>query len=240
LLAAPYVLDLEQGTYRLVWTQGITRLRWLLVRAGLLGAAAALASVVFSLLMTWWHSPLDRLSRARFSPISFDTEGLVPIAYGLFALALVLALGTLLRRTIPAMALAMVIFVAVRSGIEVLARPRYLPPLDIPWTSRSIPIGPQDWLISKGEIYRDRLGHAFSFDQVNQLCGNPSMASNLSPAAIKDAYVACYDHYGLSEIVRFQPADRYWLFQGIESAIFLGVAAALLALTIWWVRNRVA
>lgn len=28
LLAAPFVLELEQGTYRLVWTQSITRTRW--------------------------------------------------------------------------------------------------------------------------------------------------------------------------------------------------------------------
>ena len=36
LLAAPFILDLEHGTYRLAWTQSITRGRWLL---GKLGAA---------------------------------------------------------------------------------------------------------------------------------------------------------------------------------------------------------
>ena len=30
LLAAPFILDLEHGTYRLAWTQSITRRRWLL------------------------------------------------------------------------------------------------------------------------------------------------------------------------------------------------------------------
>ena len=240
LLAAPYVQDLEQGTYRLVWTQSITRRRWLLTRAGLLAAIAVLASLACSLLMAWWHRPLNQLSGAAFSTISFDTQGLVPVTYTLFALALVLAIGTVLRRTIPAMALALVAFVAVRACIEVLARPRFRAPVDVSWMAGPIPVGPHDWVISKGELYRDRLGHTFSFDQVNQICGSPSSSPTLSPAAVKDAYIACYNQHGLSEIVRYQPADRYWLFQSMECAIFLGLAAGLLALTVWWVRYRIS
>ena len=38
ILAAPFILDLERGTYRLAWTQSITRGRWLL---GKLGTAIA-------------------------------------------------------------------------------------------------------------------------------------------------------------------------------------------------------
>ena len=44
--------------------------------------------------------------------------------------------------------------------------------------------------------------------------------------------------HGWSQYTIYQPTDRFWLFQGIESAISLGLAAALLALTIWWVRRR--
>ena len=240
LLAAPFLLDLEQGTYRVAWAQSITRLRWLLVRAGVLGTAAVLSSLAGSVLMTWWHGPLDQLSGATFSDLSFDTQGLVPVAYTLFGLALALTLGTLLRRAIPAMALTLVGFVAVRAGIEVLARPRYLAPLDRPWTSGPFPVGPRDWVLSRGEIYRNGLGQLLSWDRVDRLCGHPSTASTLSAAAAKDAYVACYARYGLAEIVRYQPAGRYWLFQGIEGALFFGLAGALLALTIWWVQNHLA
>jgi hypothetical protein len=38
----------------------------------------------------------------------------------------------------------------------------------------------------------------------------------------------------------FQPDSRYWPFQGIESAIFLGVTVVLLGLSAWWVSRRVA
>src|SRR5471032_1272848 len=35
LLAAPFVLDLDNGTYRLYWTQSITRRRWIATKLGL-------------------------------------------------------------------------------------------------------------------------------------------------------------------------------------------------------------
>jgi hypothetical protein len=38
--------------------------------------------------------------------------------------------------------------------------------------------------------------------------------------------------------VRFHPADRFWTFQAIEAAIFLGAAVPLLGLTVWVVRRR--
>ncbi len=37
----------------------------------------------------------------------------------------------------------------------------------------------------------------------------------------------------------FQPATRFWTFQGIEAALFLVLAAALVLLTFWWVAHRV-
>jgi hypothetical protein len=49
-LAAPFILDLEHGTYRLAWTQSITRGRWLAGKIGLPVIAALLASGVLILL----------------------------------------------------------------------------------------------------------------------------------------------------------------------------------------------
>jgi hypothetical protein len=34
-----------------------------------------------------------------------------------------------------------------------------------------------------------------------------------------------------------QPADRYFSFQAAETALFIVLAAALLGLTVWWVRK---
>ncbi len=38
----------------------------------------------------------------------------------------------------------------------------------------------------------------------------------------------------------YQPSDRFWTFQGIEAAIFVALALALLVLTLWWLKHRIA
>jgi hypothetical protein len=38
----------------------------------------------------------------------------------------------------------------------------------------------------------------------------------------------------------YQPADRYWTFQWLETGIFVGLALALVGLAYWWLRRRLA
>jgi hypothetical protein len=38
--------------------------------------------------------------------------------------------------------------------------------------------------------------------------------------------------------VTYQPASRFWAFQGIETGIFVVLAAVLLAVTFWVLRRR--
>jgi hypothetical protein len=42
------------------------------------------------------------------------------------------------------------------------------------------------------------------------------------------------------EVVTYQPASRFWAFQGIETAIFVVLALLLAGLCFWWVRHRLA
>ena len=51
---APLVArELETGTYRLGWSQSITRFRWLAVKLGLVGLASVAVAGLFSLMVTW-------------------------------------------------------------------------------------------------------------------------------------------------------------------------------------------
>ena len=43
LLAAPFVLELENGTYRLAWTQSVTRRRWIATKLGVAVGAALIS-----------------------------------------------------------------------------------------------------------------------------------------------------------------------------------------------------
>ena len=95
---APLVAkEFEQGTQDLVWTQGVTRRRWMTSNVACVLIAAAAWGGALSLLVTWWRGPEDALHGGRFG-VAFDITGVTPVAYDVFAVALGLAAGTMLRR----------------------------------------------------------------------------------------------------------------------------------------------
>ena len=70
----------------------------------------------------WWRSPFDTLE-GRMTPSGFDIEGLVVPAYALFALAIGILAGLLLRRTVAAMSVTLVVFAATRLAVLKFLRP---------------------------------------------------------------------------------------------------------------------
>jgi hypothetical protein len=234
-LGAPLVArEVERGTHRLAWTQGMTRLRWMLAKASALVVGTLLLSGAFSLLLMWWRGPLDQVSGDRFAT-GFDLEGVAPVAYALFALALGIAAGALLRRTVPAMAVTFGVFVALRGVIEFLLRPHYLPPvarISDPTQGNPNPYN-GDWVFNNGFSYVDRSGHYITSAQAVNLCSGSAKGTTLG-------FTSCLHDQGIQLLNLYQPANRFWLFQGIESGVFLVLALALLTLAIWWVRSRLA
>ena len=104
---APLVArELEAGTFRLAWTQSVTRTRWLAVKLGVIGLASMAVAGLASLMVTWWASPLDRVHLRLFG--TFDQRDIVPIGYAAFACALGVTAGVPIRRPLPAMAATLV------------------------------------------------------------------------------------------------------------------------------------
>jgi ABC-2 family transporter protein len=133
---APLVAgELESGSFRLAWTQDVSRARWLASRLAVTGLAAMAVAGLVSWLVTWWAGPLDRAGLDQFG--SFDSRGIVPVGYAAFAFTLGVLLGALLRRAVPAMAATLVVFTAARLAFRLLARPVLLPP--VTWV---IPLDP--------------------------------------------------------------------------------------------------
>ena len=230
LLAAPFVLEFEQGTFRLAWTQSISRRRWLTTKLGLIGLAAIAAALALTALMTWWRGPLDHLN-GRMDVNVFDFEGIVPIAYTFFAVGLVVAVGVLLRRTVLAIGLGFVGYLALRLVIQTWVRQNYAAPIRKIWPFGQS--GPANlasaWNLQSAPV--DRFGHQLSnVDLVVATCARGPKA----------AVAACAHTHGLYNLAVYQPAGRFWLFQGIETAIFGGLALALIVFAVWWVRNRVS
>jgi hypothetical protein len=237
LAAAPLLLQLEHGTYRLVWTQSATKERWLVAMLGSALLITLVASAGFDLLISWWRQPLDAI-QGSLSPGNFDSEGIVPIAYGTFALALVVSAAVLLRRSIAAIGVAFAGFLIMRYTITSWLRLDYLAPIRFSFRI-GVPIHRQflhagDW--STGAGISDGRGAIYLDSTVNQVC--PPKIDPHSGLQILDACLR--QHNWTFNTSLYQPASRFWPFQLIESAIYLGMAAALLAVTIWWIRARLA
>jgi hypothetical protein len=228
-IGAPLVArEIERGTHRLAWTQSVTRRRWIVAKiTGIVALAAAVGGVLV-VLMTWWRQPWD-LIQSSFDGAGFDFEGLMPIAYSLFALSLGVLAGTLLLRTLPAMAVTLAGFLAVRLPIEFLARPHFMTPITVVDTGNAAP--PGAWILDAGLV--DMHGNQVFEPQAFQLCG-PSLLQGPKQAG------SCLARYGIHSSLVYQPSDRFWPFQFIESGIYVASSVLLLTLAVVWIRGRLS
>jgi hypothetical protein len=231
--------ELEGGTYRMVWTQSITRSRWLAVKLGVIGTVAAIATAVFSFVFTWWSSPFDRLGN-RLGTAVFGQRGLAPVGYAVFAFVLGVTLGAVIRRTVPAMAATLAAFIAVRFGIQTWVRPTLLGVVDVdaPITGFNGPSAPsRGWIASARTV--DRAGHFLgSPGQVRdsvlpRLCGLTTRS-----AQTNTQLAACARRLGVHDIVTMHPANQFWPLQAWETTLFLTLALLCGLFCFWWVRRR--
>jgi hypothetical protein len=255
LLGAPLLAqEFEAGTSQFAWTQSITRRRWLAAKAGWLLLAAAAVGGVVSGLVTWWSGPDNALQANAFDPGRFDIMGIAPVGYAVFAAALGITAGALLRRTLPAIGLTLAGFIAIRSVIYILVRPHFLTAVTsyFPIGSGFSPAG-SGWQLASGFVGAS--GQPISVPQSTsgQVISGPGVSIPVSslPApcqaaagngpftrATYHAVVSCAQAHGIRGYVTYQPASRYWAFQGIETGIFVLLAAVLIAVTFVVISRR--
>jgi len=225
VLAAPFILDLEHGTYRLAWTQGITRGRWLLGKLGLPLVAALAASAVLIVLFTWWRTPQANLN-GRLDTGIYDTAGVVVLGYTLFALGLALAIGAVWRRSAVALTVAFVGYFAARIVDDLWLRNRLVSPLHRTWRGAGEPRFLYHANVLSQTAYVN--GHRVGGSGGGIVSGHSKLAVPVGAAA-NTVFHAVY-----------QPASDFWPMQLTETGICAGVAALLIAFAAWWTHERVA
>ncbi len=232
LLAAPFALELESGTYRLAWTQSITRRRWVVTKLALAIGSALLAALVLTALLTWWHHPLVRLE-GRMDASIYDGEGIVVFGYTLFALALGTALGVVWRRAVPALAAGFGVYFAIRVFVDTWLRQRLLHPLTLsyPFAGQRPAKLDHAWIIS--ESLADRSGHA-----LQRVGDGPCI--RVAATQTKTVIGDCLAQHGILMHTVYEPASRFWALQGVETGMFAGSAVVLLLASAWWTHRRIA
>ncbi len=241
--------ELETGTYRLAWSQSVTRSRWLTVKLGLIGLASLATVAAFSLMVTWAADPIDRVSMGRILPATFSERGIAPVGYAAFGVAFAVAAGTVTRRAIPAMGLT----VAVLSAAEVAAR--WIRPHLIPPVSALLAITPSNingigirMLRSGAGVLNvtgttSATGRWILATQIVNAAHQPVTGIPLTaagPLSVQScaasralsclAYLA---RHGYRELVTYQPAGRFWALQVRETAIFVALAVAFTVFSFW-------
>jgi ABC-type transport system involved in multi-copper enzyme maturation permease subunit len=243
--------EFETGTFRLAWTQGVTRTRWLAAKLAIAGAAAIAAGELFTLMVAWWSSPIHKAEPGYtpFTSGSFHT-GVAPAGYAAFAFALGVTAGLLIRRTLPAMAVTLAIFTAVIVAFPIWVRPHLIPPVQATSTLSLASIANMPGVgafnghlsLAPGPAAAPPGAWVISSSQLTTPDGRASSSEPAGPCGTSSASAqACNDYIEslrLRQTATYQPASRYWAFQWIETAIYLTLALALAGFSFWWINRN--
>jgi ABC-type transport system involved in multi-copper enzyme maturation permease subunit len=222
---APLVArEVELGTHRLVWTQGVSRARWAIAKFGWITAGVLVLTAIYAAIYTWWITPVVDTSRQQFGYIFFDAHGFVVFGYVLFALALGILAGAIAQRLLPAMAATFVGFVGMRLFVMLVARPRFLAVQH----RRTL-------LATRNDFHGDWImGQTLHKADGSRLVENTMTICKEGSRGCADTASGAYAQQD------FHPASHFWIFQSIETAIFVALAIALVVLAIYWVRKKIA
>jgi hypothetical protein len=237
--------ELETGTHRLAWNQSMTRTRWLATKLTIVGGASAVSVGLLSWAVTSWAHHIDHANNNHVTPLVYGARGIVPIGYALFAFALGVTMGMLIRRTVPAMATTLAIYIAAVVSMPLWIRAHLATavhtttPLDLSRIHNLLikPRGAMEvvsgvtphgaWVLTNTSI--TNTGHLFTGPANPQYCGE-----NQAPKACLD----WVGSLGLRQDLTYQPASHFWPLQFTETGIFVAAAVLLAGFCFWWTRRR--
>ena len=224
--------EFDSGTFRFAWTQGAGRTRWAVSTLVLTAALITAATGAFTALFYWYFRPfLADGQVSEMLPLAFGLLGVAFAGWTLFAFALAAFTGTLFRRTLPAMAVTLVGYIAVAIGTATAIRPHYEAPVTAQGWNGTASGG---WVISSWTKAPD--GRTLSQGDLNALFQH--LPASVQNSATPDAFTNWLTQHGYTMGQSVQPDSRFWQFQLIEGGWLLVVSAVLIAGTVWLVRRR--
>ncbi len=223
--------EYETGTNKLVWTQSTTRRQWLSAKLAWTIGIAGLYGAVLSLVIGWSLRTENAIMFDRFEWVHFDVQGLMPIVYSMFAVALGAMIGAWTRRVVLAIGLTIAIFVTLQCAIGLFVRRDYMPAYATTTTAlnqypknggentilNSHTTGPEQ---PAGQTDLWSIGWKYA-DQPESCPAGGTICTTL----------------GTSTVI-WQPANRYWPFQFIEAGIYIVLTASVVGGAYWFVLKR--
>jgi hypothetical protein len=235
---APLVArELESGTFRFAWTQGRSRVQWIVTKLALLSVVLTALALAFSALFTWWYGPFDAITGRMSSSGAYEISGIVFAARTLFAFTLGSLAGLLIRRTVPAMAATAAVWAAVVVPSMIYLRPLIQKPIvtlghpgkgaivssHVPFNATVV----SNWI-------QDPAGHHQDFDHLFQQAIVDNRGSIPSP----EQFNAWMTQHHYAQWVSFRPNGWFWHFQTVEASGYAIVAVLLAVATVLILRKR--
>jgi len=234
--------EMETGTFRYAWTQGIGRLRWALAKLVLLAISVTVASGLFSLVTTWYYQPYFAASnpvpQPPLAPTLFDLRGVAFPAWTLAAFAIGALAGMLIRRVVPAIAATLAVYTGLVFAAGGFLRAHYLTPV----LTSSLNVPGTAWIVSQWWTVTRSGQFAWAGRPPMSVLGNIT-CPNSGPPNGKPTMVSieqCVVQHGYTQWTSYQPTTRFWPFQWIEGGWLLVLSVLLIAVTVWLVRRRAA
>jgi hypothetical protein len=230
--------ELETGTFRYAWTQGIRRCRWTLAKLAPLAVTVAAAAAAFSVLFSWYLGPfLAEGQQTPLAPTMFVLRGPAFGAWTLAAFAIGALAGMLIRRVVPAIAATLAAYAGLAFAAGMYLRQHYITPL----VTHGINLPGSAWLIS---TWYTRGGKPVSQSAITRLLQSyhPAPPKRVGPNTFQTFLnpVGYLTKHGFTHWTSYQPGSRFWPFQWIESGWLLALSVLLIAATVWLVRRRAA
>ncbi|MER7408419.1 hypothetical protein ABT373_39740 [Streptomyces sp. NPDC000070] len=188
----------------------------------------------------------------------FGARNIAPVGYAAVAFTFGTVVGLVLRRTLPAMAVTLVVFLAFQFFFPNVVRPSLMPTdkATLPMTAEAInqaqnlgslgggsviggvkiPDAPDAWIAETSPL-RTAYGTTLSSAKFNDCLDSPPKGG--AGGTFGDTAV-CLDKLDLHVDVLYHPSSRYWAFQWLETAIYLVLSGILTAFGMWRIRRRVS
>jgi hypothetical protein len=234
------VSELDHRTARLTWTQSISRGRWFAAKAGVGAAVVTLILVPTAIVLSWWNGEVR--GNNLYGRDTFGIAGWDLVAYGLFAFALTLLLGAIIRRVGWTLAATTILFLVVAVLFPSKVRSHLVAP-SVRWTSpfaivhkgsaatQAQPVPSNAWLLVNGPVPRT-IKHTPTWNDVlttqqnafNCTSGYP----NGTPAEQGKAETECYKKLDIENAAVYIAEDQFWTLQLREGLLYL-VAGGVLA-----------
>jgi hypothetical protein len=255
-VGAPLVArEMESGTYRFAWTQGVGRIRLLIVTLAMLALIVTPVAVALGFLLGGWYihpyAVINIAVGSHWQSGLFTTTWWMTPVWTLFALALGTFVGAVVKRTVAAIAATMVIV-----GGVLLAVGLYLTRIfDIGAVASSRMLlngmnsGPLNQMATQGQgpagswlaraWYTGPGGHVLGSKAANRVSIKvTSLFDSANGTNNPDAAKQWMTLHHYTYWVAYQPADHFWILQAVVGLVVLAITALCGLAAVRCIRGR--